>query len=139
MIVRDLISYGQHELTSSGMDKMHGLGPAFVDVTWGAGGRMSKLTSEMVNVSQTSLGLETCMHLTCTDMPKSKIDEALEDAKAAGCTNILALRGDPPREKEKWEATTGGFRYAKDLVKYIRDHYGNHFNIGVAGYAEGCE
>jgi methylenetetrahydrofolate reductase (NADPH) len=121
------------------MDKMHGLGPVFVDVTWGAGGRMSKLTCEMVNVSQTSLGLETCMHLTCTDMPKSKIDEALEEAKASGCTNILALRGDPPREKEKWEATAGGFRYAKDLVKYIRDNYGNHFNIGVAGYSEGCE
>jgi methylenetetrahydrofolate reductase (NADPH) len=72
-------------------------------------------------------------------MEKSKIDEALREAYKAGCTNILALRGDPPREKEKWEATAGGFRYAKDLVKYIRDTYGNHFDIGVAGYAEGCE
>lgn len=79
------------------------------------------------------------MHLTCTDMGKSKIDEALREAYKSGCTNILALRGDPPREKEKWEATAGGFRYAKDLVKYIRDTYGNHFDIGVAGYAEGCE
>ena len=49
------------------------------------------------------------------------------------------MRGDPPREQEKWQATAGGFKYAKDLVKYIRDRYGNHFDIGVAGYSEGCE
>lgn len=121
------------------MDRMHDLGPAFVDVTWGAGGRNSHLTCEMVKVAQSVYGLETCMHLTCTDMGKSKVDDALRNAYNSGCTNILALRGDPPREKEKWEATTGGFRYAKDLVKYIRDTYGDHFDIGVAGYSEGCD
>ncbi|KAF2279007.1 methylenetetrahydrofolate reductase 2 [Westerdykella ornata] len=121
------------------MDRMHGFGPQFVDITWGAGGRLSQLTCEMVKVAQTVYGLETCMHLTCTDMEKSKLDDALREAYQAGCTNILALRGDPPREKEKWEATAGGFRYARDLVKYIREKYGNHFDIGVAGYSEGCE
>jgi methylenetetrahydrofolate reductase (NADPH) len=121
------------------MDRMHSFGPTFIDITWGAGGRLANLTTEMVNVSQSALGLNTCMHLTCTDMAKSKIDEALEEAYNAGCTNILALRGDPPREKEKWEATAGGFRYAKDLVKYIREKYNNHFDIGVAGYSEGCD
>ncbi|KAF1913327.1 methylenetetrahydrofolate reductase-domain-containing protein [Ampelomyces quisqualis] len=121
------------------MDRMHGFGPQFIDLTWGAGGRHSKLTCEMVKVAQTVYGLETCMHLTCTDMEKSKLDEALRDAYQSGCTNILALRGDPPREREKWEATAGGFRYAKDLVKYIRDQYGNHFDIGVAGYSEGSD
>ena len=121
------------------MDRMHDLGPQFIDVTWGAGGRLSHLTCEMVKVAQSVYGLETCMHLTCTDMEKSRIDEALKDAYQAGCTNILALRGDPPREKEKWEATAGGFRYAKDLVKYIREKYGDHFDIGVAGYSEGCD
>ncbi|TKA81635.1 hypothetical protein B0A49_00521 [Cryomyces minteri] len=121
------------------MDRMHDLGPSFIDVTWGAGGRLSHLTSEMVKVAQSAYGLETCMHLTCTDMEKSKIDGALKEAYSAGCTNILALRGDPPRDNEKWEATAGGFRYAKDLVKYIKDTYGNHFDIGVAGYPEGCD
>lgn len=121
------------------MDMMHGFGPSFIDVTWGAGGRMSRLTCEMVKVAQSVYGLETCMHLTCTDMQKSKLDEALKEAYNTGCTNILALRGDPPREQEKWEATAGGFRYAKDLVKYIRDSYGNHFDIGVAGYSERCD
>lgn len=118
---------------------MHDLGPSFIDVTWGAGGRLSHLTCEMVNVAQSVYGLETCMHLTCTDMEKSKVDDALKEAYKAGCANILALRGDPPREKEKWEAVEGGFQYAKDLVRYIRQEYGDHFDIGVAGYPEGCE
>ncbi|KAI9839280.1 MAG: hypothetical protein M1819_003275 [Sarea resinae] len=121
------------------MDRMHSFGPTFVDVTWGAGGRLSHLTCEMVNVAQSVYGLETCMHLTCTDMEKSKIDDALKSAYKAGCTNILALRGDPPRDKAKWEAKEGGFQYAKDLIRYIRKTYGNHFDIGVAGYPEGSE
>ena len=126
-------------LIATGMDRMHDLGPAFIDVTWGAGGTSSHLTCEMVKVAQTVYGLETCMHLTCTDMEKEKVDAALDEAYKAGCTNILALRGDPPRENEKWEAVKGGFRYAKDLVKHIKKKYGNHFDIGVAGYPEGCD
>lgn len=121
------------------MDRMHDLGPAFVDVTWGAGGSRSDLTCEMVNTAQTIYGLETCMHLTCTDMEKQKVDDALKSAHSAGCSNILALRGDPPRENEKWQAVEGGFRYARDLVEYIKARYGDHFDIGVAGYPEGCD
>ena len=121
------------------MDRMHDLGPTFIDITWGAGGQRSRLTCEMVNAAQAHYGLETCMHLTCTDMEKDMVDEALRQAYKAGCTNILALRGDPPREKEKWQAKKGGFRYAKDLVGYIKSRYGGHFDIGVAGYSEGCD
>ncbi|KIW32970.1 methylenetetrahydrofolate reductase [Cladophialophora immunda] len=121
------------------MDRMHNLGPTFIDITWGAGGRHSQLTSEMVNATQNYYGLETCMHLTCTDMERQQVDEALRRAYKAGCTNILALRGDPPRDQEKWEAKEGGFRYAKDLVKYIKARYSDHFDIGVAGYPEGCD
>ena len=120
-----------------GMNRMHDLGPAFVDVTWGAGGQLSDLTCEMVHVAQTEYGLETCMHLTCTDMPQAKVDRALKEAYKAGCSNILALRGDPPRDQDEWKAVEGGFRYAKDLIKHIKSKYGNHFDVGVAGYPEG--
>ncbi|KAL8298607.1 hypothetical protein RB597_006632 [Gaeumannomyces tritici] len=121
------------------MERMYHLGPKFIDITWGAGGRIAELTCEMVTQAQTYFGLETCMHLTCTDMGVEKVNDALAKAYKAGCTNILALRGDPPRDKEKWEAAQDGFQYARDLVAHIRKTYGDHFDIGVAGYPEGCD
>jgi methylenetetrahydrofolate reductase (NADPH) len=72
---------------------MYTLGPEFIDVTWGAGGTTSELTMEICSTAQNVYGLETCMHLTCTNMPKEKIDLALKEAKDAGIQNILALRG----------------------------------------------
>lgn len=116
------------------MDRMYDLNPIFIDITWNAGGRSSSLTNEMVYTAQSTLGLETCMHLTCTNMAVSLIDEALDKAYKSGCQNILALRGDPPLDGS---ASTGDFKYAKHLIQYIRDKYGNHFNIGIAAYPEG--
>ncbi|CAL9732879.1 hypothetical protein MOUN0_O08284 [Monosporozyma unispora] len=112
--------------------------PQFVDITWNAGGgRLSQMSTELVATSQSVLGLETCMHLTCTNMPVQQIDDALESAYNSGCQNILALRGDPPHDSQQWTPIEGGFHYAKDLVTYIKKKYGNHFQIGVAGYPEG--
>ncbi|KAL7665741.1 Methylenetetrahydrofolate reductase (NAD(P)H) [[Candida] zeylanoides] len=116
------------------MDRMYDLNPIFIDITWNAGGRSSSLTNEMVYTAQSALGLETCMHLTCTNMAVELIDEALQKAYKSGCQNILALRGDPPLDGSE---STGDFKYAKDLIAYIRSKYGDHFNIGVAAYPEG--
>jgi methylenetetrahydrofolate reductase (NADPH) len=57
---------------------MYTLGPEFVDVTWGAGGTTADLTMEICTTAQHVYGLETCMHLTCTNMPREKIDLALK-------------------------------------------------------------
>eukprot|EP00842_Homolaphlyctis_polyrhiza_P004486 jgi/Hompol1/5038/HPOL_004130-RA len=119
------------------MERMYMLGPEFIDVTWGAGGTTSDLTLEICTTAQSVFGLETCMHLTCTNMPRDKIDTALAEAKKAGIQNILALRGDPPRGQETWTKVESGFSYAIDLVKYMRQQYGDYFCIGVAGYPEG--
>jgi len=82
-------------------------------------------------------GCVTNMHLTCTNMETEKIDKALADCKTCGVCNLVALRGDPPRGSEKWEATEGGFNCAEDLCTYITKHHGNYFSVAVAGYPEG--
>ena len=60
------------------MERLYSLGPEFIDVTWGAGGSTSGVTMEICQTAQMVYGLETCMHLTCTNMPKEQIDDALE-------------------------------------------------------------
>ena len=70
-------------------------------------------------------------------MPAEKVDVALDGAKAAGISNIVALRGDPPAGEEAWEATEGGFTCALDLIKYIRAKHGDFFCLSTAGYPEG--
>jgi methylenetetrahydrofolate reductase (NADPH) len=57
---------------------MQRFGPEFVDVTWGAGGTSADLTTEIVATAQAVYGIETMMHLTCTNMPKEQIDYALK-------------------------------------------------------------
>mmetsp|Transcript_8578 Transcript_8578/g.8533 ORF Transcript_8578/g.8533 Transcript_8578/m.8533 type:complete len:515 (+) Transcript_8578:232-1776(+) len=77
------------------------------------------------------------MHLTLTNMTIEQIDGAIEEAKEKGIKNILALRGDPPRGQEAWRPPEGGLHYAKDLVRHIKEKYGDYFGIAVAGYPEG--
>ncbi|TID22755.1 methylenetetrahydrofolate reductase [Venturia nashicola] len=118
------------------------LRPFFVNITWGAGGSTATKSLELAELVQRQLGLTTCLHLTCTNMNKSLIDSALERAKAIGVRNILALRGDPPRNeeyfnKEDLDEESTEFVWAVDLVKYIRKQYGDYFCIGVAAYPEG--
>lgn len=117
------------------------LRPLFVSVTWGAGGSTATKSLELAEVCQRQLGLTTCLHLTCTNMSRRLVDEALEEAKALGIRNILALRGDPPRPEEYHvegeEDSNRDFSYAVDLVKYIRQQHGQYFCVGVAGYPEG--
>lgn len=112
------------------------LGPLFLTVTWGAGGSTSEMSLELAKYAQ-SLGITTCLHLTCTNMDRHLLDNALELVKSCGIRNILALRGDPPRDMEYNMRTLSEFSHAVDLVKYIRERYGDYFCIGVAGYPEG--
>ncbi|KAK3373824.1 methylenetetrahydrofolate reductase-domain-containing protein [Lasiosphaeria ovina] len=127
------------------LDRMsRALRPLFVNVTWGAGGSTAQKSLELAEICQRELGLTTCLHLTCTNMSRNLIDKALDDAKALGVRNILALRGDPPRRAEYRDANDPDpgddddeFVWAVDLVRYIKKHHGDYFCIGVAGYPEG--
>ena len=120
------------------------LRPLFVTVTWGAGGSTATKSLELAEICQRQLGLTTCLHLTCTNMSRSLIDDALGEAKALGVRNILALRGDPPRNDEYREEgqperieREAEFVWAIDLVRYIRRQHEDYFCIGVAAYPEG--
>merc|ERR1719446_314863 len=111
----------------------------WVDVTWGAGGSTADKTLEICINALKYHGLDVMMHLTCTNMEKEALHRALTTCKENGICNILALRGDPPAgvNAGEWKAVEGGFAYATDLVKYIRQEFGDFFCIAVAGYPEG--
>ncbi|KAG0379864.1 hypothetical protein BGX24_011285 [Mortierella sp. AD032] len=112
------------------------LDPEFIDITWGAGGSRPAATLEVVSNAQKCLGVETCMHLICTDNSIETIDKALKEARACGNQNILALRGDPPAGQKHWSAHPEGLSSATSLVRHIRATHGDYFGIGVAAYPE---
>lgn len=118
------------------LNRMMALNPLFITVTWGAGGSTSEKSLDLAATCQNELGITTVLHLTCTNTNREVIDNALARAKTAGIRNILALRGDPPRNKEYWTPNCD-FNNAVDLVRYIKEQYGDYFCVGVAGYPEG--
>ncbi|KAI0703567.1 methylenetetrahydrofolate reductase-domain-containing protein [Cytidiella melzeri] len=118
--------------------RLSGLNPLAISITWGAGGSTRERSLDLAGLAQEEYGIDTIMHLTCTNMEKGSIDAALKSAKERGITNILALRGDPPRGDEAWIPTDPRFQHGVDLVSYIReqpDFAG--FSVGVAAYPDG--
>ncbi|MGE9267858.1 MAG: methylenetetrahydrofolate reductase [NAD(P)H] [Verrucomicrobiales bacterium] len=112
--------------------------PAFVSVTYGAGGSTREATHELVLRLQRDTALPTIPHLTCIGHRERDIEEILERYACAGVANILALRGDPPKDGSRPQV--GDFPHAADLVRFIRrfaERHGHSFGIGVAGFPEG--
>lgn len=118
------------------LDRMAALNPAFIDITWGAGGSTADQTLSMSETIQKYFGVNVMMHLTCTNMAEDRLSGILSKAKSAGISNILALRGDAPDGSDEWEKCRNGFNFAKDLVSHIRKTHGETFCVGVAGYPE---
>ncbi len=118
------------------IDRMAALRPAYIDITWGAGGSTADKTFDMSKTIQKYFGLDVMMHLTCTNMPKDSIKQVLLDSKENNISNILALRGDPPEGASNWEKNNSEFNNGIDLVEYIRKEFGDIFFIGVGGYPE---
>src|SRR5882757_481305 len=108
--------------------------PDFCSVTYGAGGSTRDKTLMMVDRIQREQGLTGLAHLTCVNHTREEVRTLLEQIRALGCKNILALRGDPPGGGE-FKATPGGFEFASQLVELIRGS--GDFSIGVAGFPEG--
>jgi methylenetetrahydrofolate reductase (NADPH) len=124
--------------TPEGVDKLRAtraelarLKPAFFSVTYGAGGSTRERTFAVVKEIAAE-GHDAAPHLSCIGSTRDSIREILGEYQAAGIRRIVALRGDLPSGM----AETGEFRYANELVEFIRAETGDHFSLEVAAYPE---
>jgi methylenetetrahydrofolate reductase (NADPH) len=109
------------------------LRPAFVSITYGAGGSTRARTVALAKEIQQEIGLTVVAHATCVGASRAELRALFDDLARAGIENVLALRGDPPRG-ERFEATPGGFAHANELIAMLRRNY--DFCIGAACYPE---
>jgi methylenetetrahydrofolate reductase (NADPH) len=112
------------------------LDPGFVSVTYGAGGSTRDRTLGVVSHVKRTSGIEAMAHLTCVGHTREELVEVLDRLVEEKVENVLALRGDPPKGQTAFAPTPGGFRYASELVSFIRER-DYPFCIGGACYPEG--
>jgi methylenetetrahydrofolate reductase (NADPH) len=121
--------------------QLQALEPSFVSVTYGAGGSTRERTHDLVVRIQRETKLTAVSHLTCVCHNREELAAILDRYAASGIENVLALRGDPPRGIPNYDRANDAFRYATELVKFIRTTdaapNGRKFGIGVAGFPEG--
>ena len=113
------------------------LKPDFISCTYGAGGGNRDKTLQIVEHIQKKHQTVGVAHLTCVLHTKDEIKTILTQIKNCGIQNVLALRGDPPKENPDWKPGTDNFKYSSELCAFIRQHFGDYFGIGVAGFPEG--
>jgi len=134
--------------TDAGFEELFGtiaslqeLKPSFVSVTYGAGGSTRQHTHDLIVRIQRETDLTAVSHLTCVCHSEAELAAILDRYAASGIENILALGGDPPRNLANHDRSQDAFRYASDLVRFIRSWKSvpdpRGFGIGVAGFPEG--
>jgi methylenetetrahydrofolate reductase (NADPH) len=112
------------------------LEPDFVSVTYGAGGSTREKTLDIVTRIKRDTGIEAMAHLTCVGSTREELQAVLGRLVEAGVENVLALRGDPPKGQTTFVATEGGFRYANELIQFIRELHKDALCVGGACYPE---
>lgn len=113
------------------LDELADLEPSFVSVTYGAGGSTRDRTRNLVVGINTNRRFPAMPHLTCVGHTRADVARLLDEYRAAGIENILALAGDPPADGTD---PGGDFRYAVELVEFVREH--GDFSIGVSAFPE---
>jgi methylenetetrahydrofolate reductase (NADH) len=116
------------------LSDLRALDPAFVSVTYGAGGSGREKTIEIVKRIKDDFGLEAMAHFTCVGATEAELRETLDEMRGAGIENVLALRGDPPEGEQAWTKTEGGLEYSRELVELIDADY--EFAVGAACFPE---
>lgn len=120
------------ESVTTAIDTMSKLPIDYMSVTYGAGGSTSKKTAEIAQYMQDNLDLTALAHLTCIASDKENIQSSLEDLKSRGIKNVLALRGDIPKDMQF--PLPNSYKYASELVEDIKKFGG--FCVGGACYPE---
>jgi methylenetetrahydrofolate reductase (NADPH) len=126
---------GERVLLEKTIPALRDLNPDFCSVTYGAGGSTREKTLAIVDRIQREQQITAMAHLTCVNATVHETRAVLEQTRALGIKNILALRGDPPNGTSQFVKTDGGFEYSSQLVRCIREL--GPFSIGVAGFPEG--
>jgi methylenetetrahydrofolate reductase (NADPH) len=117
------------------LGELRPLEPAFVSVTYGAGGSTKDKTLELVSRIRDEFGIEAMAHFTCVSATVEQLRGQLDAMRDAGIENVLALRGDPPAGQEEWVKTEGGLEFSAQLVTMIKASY-PEFAIGGACFPE---
>ncbi len=121
------------ESVKTATEEIAKLFPAFMSVTYGAGGGTSKYTLDIAKNIKELYGVPTLAHLTCVSSTKETVRARIEDMKAAGIENVMALRGDIPEGLENADRRGWDYKYAVSLVRELRE---SGFCIGGACYPE---
>jgi methylenetetrahydrofolate reductase (NADPH) len=119
----------------SALKELAELKPGFVSVTYGAGGSTRQRTLEMVTAIKRETGIEAMAHLTCVGHGRAELREILKRFESAGVENVLALRGDPPKDQPQFTPAPDGLAHGSELAGFIRDE-GFQFCLGGACYPE---
>ncbi len=125
----------KYESVVTAAESIAALSPAFMSVTYGAGGGTSRYTIDIASDIEKSYGVPTLAHLTCVSSTKETVRQRIEDMKAAGIHNIMALRGDLTPEMEGLDRSGWDYRHAVELIRDIKES-GGDFCIGAACYPE---
>jgi methylenetetrahydrofolate reductase (NADPH) len=125
---------GERTLLERTIPDLCQLRPDFCSVTYGAGGGTRDKTLAIVDRIQRDHDVTTMAHLTCVNATQAETRAVLEQSRALGIKNVLALRGDPPPGTE-FQKTDNGFEFSYQLVKFVRE--AGDFSVGVAGFPEG--
>ena len=112
------------------------LAPAYISVTYGAGGGTRDNTLRIVNRIRHEYAIDAMPHLTCVGHTRDHLVGIMKEAEGAGIENILCLRGDPPKGQAEFHAVEGGFSYALDLIRFVKG-LDAPFCVGAACYPEG--
>lgn len=116
-------------------NKLRGVSPDYVSITYGAGGSTRERTVEYGELLREIFDFEVMPHLTCFGNSKGEISDMLRRFDSSGFCNVMALRGDPKKGETEFIPHPNGFKHASELVGFIRENY-PHFGIGCAGYPE---